>query len=235
MMGGSLAPVEIKVFGKDIYRLKEVADSIMSRIEDVEDLRNITHTFAEGKPEYHIRINRERASRMDLMVNQIASTLQTASLGRVATQYREGNEEIDIRVRFKEQFPDSLVAIENIPIMTPMNRMIRLNQVASISKGEGPIQIDRENQARVVTVLANIAGRDPGSVVRDIKQRLGVLERGLPPGYFIEFGGQYDERKGTDKKEAILQGCSVRLRPVLITAPRSWVCYRWPSLWWAAW
>lgn len=306
MMGGSRAPVEIKVFGKDLYQLKSIADDIVSRIEDVEGLRDITHTFAEGKPEYHIRINREKASRMGLMVSQIANTLQTASLGRVATRYREGNEEIDIRVRFKEQSRDSLAAIENIPIMTPMSRMIRLNQVASISKGEGPIQIDRENQARVVSVLANIAGRDLGSVVRDIKQGLGGLERGLPPGYFIEFGGQYDDmqeafkimafafalatllvymimasqfesfkhpfvimftiplgligvivallvsgkpvslpiligfiilggiavnngivmvdyinqlkRRGMDKKEAILQGCSVRLRPVLITA-----------------
>ncbi len=306
MMGGSRAPVEIKVFGKDIYQLKSIADNIAARIGDVEGLRDITHTFAEGKPEYHIRINREKASRMGLMVSQIANTLQTASLGRVATRYREGNEEVDIRVRFKEQSRDSLAAIENVPIMTPVNKMIRLDQVASISKGEGPIQIDRENQARVVTVLANIAGRDLGSVVRDIKLRLGGLERGLPPGYFIEFGGQYEDmqeafvimafafalatllvymimasqfesfkhpfvimftiplgligvivallvsgkpvslpvligfiilggiavnngivmvdyinqlkRRGVDKKEAILQGCSVRLRPVLITA-----------------
>jgi HAE1 family hydrophobic/amphiphilic exporter-1 len=243
---------------------------------------------------------------MGLMVNQIANTVQTASLGRVATRYREGNEEIDIRVRFQEGARDNLAAIENIPIMTPMNEMIRLDQVASITKGEGPIQINRENQARVVTVLANIAGRDLGSVVRDIKQRLGGLERSLPLGYFIEFGGQYEDmqdafkimafafalasllvymimasqfesfkhpfvimftiplgligvilallvsgkpvslpvligfiilggiavnngivmvdyinqlkRRGVDKREAILQGCSVRLRPVLITA-----------------
>lgn len=243
---------------------------------------------------------------MGLMVSQIANTVQTASLGKVATRYREGNEEVDIRVRFKEQSRDDLSDIKSLPIMTATNQMILLEQVASISKGEGPIQIDRENQARVVTVLANIAGRDLGSVVRDIQQRLGGLEQGLPPGYFIEFGGQYEDmqeafkimafafalatllvymimasqfesfkhpfvimftiplgligvivallvsgkpislpvligfiilggiavnngivmvdyinqlkRRGVDKKEAILQGCSVRLRPVLITA-----------------
>ncbi len=306
MMGGSNAPVEIKVFGKDIYQLREIADNIVDRIRDVEGLRDITHTFAEGKPEYHIRINREQASRMGLMVSQIANTIQTASLGTVATRYREGNEEVDIRVRFAKQSRDSLDDIENIPILAPTNQMLRLNQVASISKGEGPIQIDRENQARVVTVLANIAGRDLGSVVKDIKQRISGVERGLPPGYFIEFGGQYEnmkeafvimaaafalatllvymimasqfesfrhpfvimftiplalfgvivallvsgkpvslpvligfimlggiavnngivmvdyinqlKRRGVEKKEAILQACAVRLRPVLITA-----------------
>jgi HAE1 family hydrophobic/amphiphilic exporter-1 len=306
MMGGSSAPVEIKVFGKDIYQLREVADNIVDRIQDVEGLRDITHTFAQGKPEYHIRINREQASRMGLMVSQIANTIQTASLGTVATRYREGNDEVDIRVRFRKQSRDSLDDIENIPILTPMNQMVRLDQVASISRGEGPIQIDRENQARVVTVLANIAGRDLGSVVKDIKQRIDGVERGLPSGYFIEFGGQYDDmqeafvimaaafalaillvymimasqfesfrhplvimftiplalfgvimallvsgkpislpvligfimlggiavnngivmvdyinqlkRRGVEKKEAILQACTVRLRPVLITA-----------------
>ncbi len=306
MMGGSSSPIAIKIFGKDIYQLKAIADNIVDRIQDVEGLRDVTHTFAEGKPEYHIRINREQASRMGLMVSQVANTIQTASLGKVATRYREGNEEIDIRVRFRKQSRDSLRDIENIPVMTPMNQMIRLDQVASISKGEGPIQIDRENQARVVTVMANIAGRDLGSVVRDIKERITGVERGLPSGYFIEFGGQYEDmqeafiimaaafalatllvymimasqfesflhpfvimftiplaligvivalvvsgkpvslpvligfimlggiavnngivmvdyinqlkRRGMDKAEAILQGCTVRLRPVLITA-----------------
>ena len=306
MMGGSSAPVEIKIFGKDVYRLREIADNIVARIQDVEGLRDITHSFSQGKPEYHIRINREQASRMGLMVSQIASTIQTASLGTVATRYREGNDEIDIRVRFRKQSRDSLSDIENIPIQTQANQMVRLDQVASISQGEGPIQIDRENQSRVVTVLANIAGRDLGSVVRDIKQRIGRVERGLPSGYFIEFGGQYDDmqeafvimaaafalatllvymimasqfesfrhpfvimftiplalfgvvlallvsgkpvslpvligfimlagiavnngivmvdyinqlkRRGVEKKEAILQACTVRLRPVLITA-----------------
>jgi len=306
MTGGSSSPIEIKVFGKDLYQLKEVADNIVERIQDVEGLRDVTHTFAEGKPEYQIRINREKASRMGLMVSQVANTVQTASLGKVATRYREGNEEVDIRVRYKEQSRDSLQDIGNIPIMTPMDQMILLDQIASISRGEGPIEINRENQARVVTVTANIAGRDLGSVVRDIQERITGVERGLPPGYFIEFGGQYEDmqeafiimaaafalatllvymimasqfesflhpfvimftiplgfigvivallisgrpvslpvligfimlggiavnngivmvdyinqlkRRGVEKAEAILQGCTVRMRPVLITA-----------------
>jgi len=306
MMGGESAPIEIKIFGKDINMLGEVADSIVDRIQDVEGLRDVTHSLAEGKPEYHISINREKASRMGLQVNQVANAVQTASLGKVVTRYREGNEEFDIRVRFKEKFRDSLDDIKSIPIMTPFNSMVSLEQVASIEKGEGPIQINRENQARVVNVTANIAGRDLGSIVRDIKKRIAEVERGLPLGYFIEFGGQYEQmqeafiimagafalatllvymimasqfesfkhpfvimftiplaiigvilallisgqpislpaligfimlggiavnngivmvdyinqlkRRGVDKREAILQACTVRLRPVLITA-----------------
>jgi HAE1 family hydrophobic/amphiphilic exporter-1 len=306
MSGGSQFPVEIKVFGKDLGLLRDIADDLVDRIADVEGLRDVAHSMSEGKPEYHIRINREKASRMGLMVSQLANTVQTASLGKVATRYREGNEEVDIRVRFDKRYRDTLEDIKDIPVVTPNNSTIRLDQVATITRGEGPIQITRENQARQVSISANIAGRDLGSVVRDIKARITGIEKGLPSGYFIEFGGQYEDmqeafiimagafllasllvymimasqfesfkhplvimftiplaligvvlallitgkpvslpiligfimlggiavnngivmvdymnqlkRKGVDRKEAILQASSVRLRPVLITA-----------------
>ena len=306
MLGEFATPIDIKVFGRDLDVLKEVADTIVERIRDVEGLRDVTHTLAEGKPEFHIRIDREKAARLGLMIHQVADTIQTASLGTVATRFRQGNEEIDIRVRFEKRSRDSLEAIRSIPIKTPMNEMILLDQVASITEGEGPIRITRENQMREISILANISGRDLGRVSREIKQRISTIEQELSPGYFIEFGGQYQEmknafkimagafllaillvymvmasqfesfrhpfvimftiplgftgvvlallvsgkpinlpvliglvmlggiavnngivmvdyinqlkRRGVDKKEAILQGCVVRLRPVLITA-----------------
>ncbi len=193
MMGGAQAPIEIKVFGKDIEQLKEIADNIKERIRDVEGLRDVTHTFAEGKPEYQISIDREKSSRFGLTVGQVANAVQVASLGKVATRYREENEEIDVRVRFQKKYRHNIDEIRNIPIKTPANTMIRLDQVAEISKGEGPIQITRENQARLVTVTANIAGRDLGSVMSDIVKRTAPMEKTLPIGYFIEYGGQYKE------------------------------------------
>ncbi len=306
MMGGATAPVEIKIFGREISILKEIGDSMVERIRDVEGLRDVTHSLAEGKPEYHITIEREKASRMGLKVSQVGNAIQTATLGKVATRFREGNEEIDIRVRFEEKFRDNLEDIRSIPIMTPLNTMVSLGEVATITRGEGPIRINRENQARVITVTGNIVGRDLGSVVKDIKTRIADIERGLPAGYFTEFGGQFEQmqeafvimaaafalatllvymimasqfesfrhpfvimftiplsiigvivamlvagrpvslpvligfiilggiavnngivmvdyinqlkQRGVDKKEAILQACAVRLRPVLITA-----------------
>lgn len=193
MMGGATAPVEIKIFGEEIDTLKEIGDTIVERIHDVEGLRDVTHSLAEGKPEYHITIEREKASRMGLKVSQVGNAIQAATLGKVATRFREGNEEIDIRVRFQEKFRDSLEDIRNIPIMTPFNTMVTLGEVATITRGEGPIRINRENQARVITVTGNIAGRDLGSVVRDIQGRIADVERGLPAGYFTEFGGQFEQ------------------------------------------
>jgi HAE1 family hydrophobic/amphiphilic exporter-1 len=193
MFGGASAPVEIKIFGKDLDRLKEIADGIVNRIQDIPGLRDLTHSMSQGKPEYQIRVDRERAAKVGLLVSQVASTVQAATLGRVATRYRVENEEIDLRVRFQEQFRSDIKEIENIPIVTPQNKVVYVGQVATVDKGEGPIQITRENQARRVTVTANIAGRDLGSVIRDIRGRLGPIEKQLPAGYFLEFGGSYEQ------------------------------------------
>jgi HAE1 family hydrophobic/amphiphilic exporter-1 len=193
MLGGSAAPVEIKLFGKELAALKGQADQVVQLISGIEGLRDVTHTLVAGKPEVQIKIDRERAYRLGLSIYQVANTVQTATLGKVATRYREGTDEIDVRLRFKEQYRDSLDEVRSIPLRSGAGKTIYLEQLADISYGTGPLKIDRENQARRVTITANMAGRDLGSVVRDIKQRLAGFEKTLPPGYFLEYGGSYED------------------------------------------
>jgi HAE1 family hydrophobic/amphiphilic exporter-1 len=193
MLGGASAPVEIKLFGKDLPALKGQADQIVQLISGIEGLRDLTHTLSAGKPEVQIKIDRERAYRLGLSVYQVANTVQTATLGRVATRFREASDEIDVRLRFKEQYRDSIDEIRGIPLRTGSGQTVYLEQVADVTNGEGPIRIDRENQSRRVSVTANIADRDLGSVVREIKDRLSGFERTLPPGYFLEYGGSYEQ------------------------------------------
>jgi len=194
---GAQAPIEIKVSGKDLSKIKQIADRIVQKIQDVDGLRDVYHTMEEGKPEYHIRLNRRKVFQMGLMASQVASALQTTSLGTIVTRYRDGNDEVDVRVRFKKKFRDSLEDIQKIPIVVPFKPPVYLDQVASISQGEGPIQITRENQVRKVSILANIADRDLGSIIQDINKRLKVVEDNLPAGYRVEYGGQYKEMRET--------------------------------------
>jgi HAE1 family hydrophobic/amphiphilic exporter-1 len=193
VMGGGRAPVEIKIFGKDLDALKGIADGIVARIQDVPGLRDVNHTLSQGKPEYQIRIDRDRAARLGLMVSQVANTVQTATLGTVATRYREGSEEIDVRVRYMPQYRNNIQEVENIPLVTPTSKVVYVGQLSTIDKGQGPIQIAHENQSRLVTVLGNIAGRDLGSVIRDVRGRVAPIQKQLPPGYFMEFGGSYEQ------------------------------------------
>ncbi|OGD18579.1 MAG: hypothetical protein A2W03_13045 [Candidatus Aminicenantes bacterium RBG_16_63_16] len=193
LLGGASTPVDIKLFGKDLPALKGLADQIVQLISGVEGIRDVTHTLASGKPEVQIHIDREKAYRLGLSVYQVANTVQTATLGKVATRYREGSDEIDVRLRFKEKYRDSLDKVRGIPLRTSANQTVYLEQVADITTGEGPIMINRENQARRVSVTANIVGRDLGGVVREVKGRLAGFEKSLPPGYFLEYGGAYKQ------------------------------------------
>jgi HAE1 family hydrophobic/amphiphilic exporter-1 len=305
-MGGSQTPVEVKLFGKDLGLLKTLADRMVERIRNVPGLRDATHSLASGKPEYQIRLDRVRAAQLGLMVGQVGATVQSATIGKVATRYRDADEEVDVRVKFQERYRDSIDEIRTIPLVTAANRTVYLDQIATIELGTGPIQITRENQSRRVTLTANVLGRDLGGVIRDVKTRLAGFEKELPQGYFLEYGGAYEQmidafkilfgamalatllvymvmasqfesllhpfiimftiplgfigvviglavwrmpvnlpvligfillegiavnngivmidyvnqliRSGVEKKEAILQGCATRLRPVLLTA-----------------
>jgi len=192
-MGGAQTPIDIKLFGKDLDVLKQTATVIVDRIKGIEGVRDATHTLAAAKPEYHIRIDRERAAQLGLMIGQVGTTVQAATLGKVATRYRDADEEVDVRVRFKTPYRDNIAEIRNIPLFTALNKTVYLDQIATIEQGSGPMQISRENQSRRVSITGNIVGRDLGSVVRDIKKRLGGLENELPQGYFIEYGGAYEQ------------------------------------------
>lgn len=193
MMGGAQAPVEIKVFGKDLEVLRQIGDTIVNKISDVPGLRDLSHSLAQGKPEYQFAIDRERASRLGLSIGQVASTVQTATLGKVVSRYRDGSDEINVRVILAKKYRDNIDEIRKIPLMSQAGKIIYLDQVTEWKRGEGPIQITRENQMRKISVTANIAGRDLGSVVKDIKARLATMEKQLPPGYFIEYGGSYEQ------------------------------------------
>jgi len=195
MTGGITYPIEIKVFGKDLRVLKSLAQQIAQNIQDVEGLRDLDISLSEGKPEWQIRINREEASRMGLPVAVVASAIQSSTLGKVATRFRSGGDEVDIRVRLREKDCQTIEDIAKIPIVTPLGKTIYLRQIADIVPGVGPIQIMRENQTRKVSVVANTAGRALGDIIRDIRKRIDPLKRYLPPGYFIEIGGQYEQMK----------------------------------------
>ncbi|UCH10021.1 MAG: efflux RND transporter permease subunit [Fidelibacterota bacterium] len=199
MSGGTSSPVEIKILGRDFAVLEAISTDIQRRIADVEGLRDINSSLEEARPEYHIALNRQEINRLGLSSGQIASTVQASTLGQVATRFRLAGEETDVRVKFKEEDRRTLRDIQMIPVTTPMKTQIPIIQISSVEKQKGPVAIQREGQVRAVVVTANIVGRDLGSIIRDIKARLRDLEQHLPEGYFIEFGGQYEDMIETFK------------------------------------
>jgi HAE1 family hydrophobic/amphiphilic exporter-1 len=192
-MGGGGADVEIQVFGKDFIILEEISKEVAAIIANVEGVTDIKSSMEEAKPEYHIALNREEINRMGLISGQVANTIKASTLGQVATRYRFAGDETNVRIKFREDQRNSIRDIGQIKLTTPMKSQIPLAQVASITREEGPVKIIRDNQSRMVLVTASILDRDLGSVMEEIIEILKPVQATLPDGYFVEYGGQYEQ------------------------------------------
>ncbi len=191
--GADQSPIAIRIFGKDLGVLKDLGFTVMELIKGVKGLRDVEISMREGKPEVKIYPDRLKAAQVGLSGAQIGMAVEAASLGKVATQFRKGGEEVDIRVRLRKEDRDSIEKIKNLTIATPLGTRVPLYQVARVVIGEGPISIDRERQARKVTIRANNHKRSVGAIVKEIKQRLEQFEAGLPSGYSVDYGGSYKD------------------------------------------
>ncbi len=188
---GSSSPVSISIKGEDLNTLKVLAGQVAEKAAGVEGTREIDTTLSSGYPEVQIRVNRQAAFRYGLTALQVASTVKAAVEGQVATRYRTGGDEIDVRVRLKEDARENLRRLEDLAITTPAGTSVRLADVASLEYSAGPTEINRENQVRVATVTGEIFGRDLRSVMADIEDRVSGMP--LPDGYVIEFGGTNED------------------------------------------
>jgi len=193
MSGGSSYPIDVKIKGDSLEMLKQLAQITRKAMEQVEGFSDVHTSFQEGKKEIHIEVDREKAYLLGLTVYDVASTVHTYTLGKAYSKYTEQGKEYDIRVLMESQDRRTLRDLKNFPIVTRTGNTVYLGEVADLTLGEGPLRIDREDQVRKISVLANIQGRDLGSAMRELKLKMEVFEDNLPQGYFIEYGGQYED------------------------------------------
>nr|PZN72424.1 MAG: multidrug ABC transporter [Bacillota bacterium] len=182
--------IEVQIKGEDLETLKELANQAMAIIAQVPGARGLETTVSEGRPEVQIRVDRARAARYGLTASEVAAAVQSAVRGQVVTRYRVGGDEFDIRLMAAESAREDVNALRQLPIATPLGQTVPLGEVAELTRGVGPVTVDREDQMRVVKIIGQIYGRDMGSVIRDIQARLRDFP--LPPGYEIDYGGDYE-------------------------------------------
>jgi len=189
--GGVSQAISLSIRGDDQNVLRGLAAKAEALVAEVPGTREVQTSFSEGRPEVQVRLNRAKAASLGLSAAQVAQTVSTAVQGQVATEYRVGGKEKDIRVQLAEESANSLAALRSLLISTSTGLTVPLADVADIVIARGPVTIDREDQARVVTVSCDVFGRPLGSVSQDIRRQLAGLK--LPPGYTITFGGQNKE------------------------------------------
>ena len=146
-----------------------------------------------GSPEMVVRVDRLKAASMGMSVAEVADTLETAVGGRRSTFYREEGDEYDIVVRLREEDRLELAQVGRIPLRTPRGELIYADDVVQLNRQEGPIEISRVDQERIVYVSGTIADRDLGSIIQDLRAELAQVSR--PDGYEFRFGGEWEDQQ----------------------------------------
>lgn len=194
--GGGAKPISIEVTGFDMDILQRIADQVADIIRATPGAVEVNVARDVGRPEIHVEINREKAAAHGLNVSQVASSMRTLFYGTTATQFREEDDEYDILLRLDEPYRRTLADIARAEITTADGRRIRLDSVADIVEGVGPLKIDRKNQERMIKVEADVDGRSSGEVVSDLEKAF-ASQIVLPSGVGIHFGGTAEDQAET--------------------------------------
>jgi HAE1 family hydrophobic/amphiphilic exporter-1 len=215
-LGGGERPIELKIFGNDLAELEKLGAEAETIMRDVKGVTDLDNSLKPGKPELQIKIDREKASRLGITVEQIAATVDTAFLGEKSGKYREAGDEYTIRVKYSQADRNDPEKLGSVLIASPQGTQHYLHEMADVVRGTGPSRINREEQRRVVVLSANVTGRDLGGTVDEIKDRLAGLS--LPEGCTIVCGGGYEDMQEMQAAMVLTVALVVLLVYLVMTA-----------------
>ena len=196
LIAGVREDVAVKVFGEEFVPMLRAANQIAAVLKTLDGAADVKVEEVQGLPVLEIRIDKAEIARRGLSLSDVQEVIGIAIGGSAAGLVFEGDRRFQIIVRLADALRGDLEALENLPVALPQDGSgravtIPLRQIATFDFGEGPNQISRENSKRRVVVTANVRGRDIGSLVEEAQARLAE-EVALPPGYWLAWGGQFE-------------------------------------------
>lgn len=211
LISGIKSDVAIKVFGADLDLLRENANRIAFAIGAIEGAEDVKVEQVAGFNQVEIVVDRKEIARHKINLADINDIIETAVGGKIASTVVEEQKRFAILVRFPVEYRADIEAIERILISSPEGTNVPLGQLAAINQVEAPAQISRENGMRRVVVEANIRGRDMGSFVAEVQDRIEAIVNDLPAGYFVEYGGQFENQQRAMRRLSIVVPISILL------------------------
>jgi cobalt-zinc-cadmium resistance protein CzcA len=215
LLTGTKAELAVKIFGPDSEELRRIAGEVRDVVSGMEGAADVQMDQVIGTPQLRIRIDREAVARYGLNVDDVQEVVSTAVGGSAAGQILEGVRRFDILLRYPESRRDTEEAIRRIVLQTPAGPLVSLDQVTEIDSIVGPRQITREDSQRFITVQANVRGRDIGSFVAE-GERLIAEQVNLPPGYLVNWGGQFELQQEANQRLAIVVPVTLGLIMLLL-------------------
>jgi HAE1 family hydrophobic/amphiphilic exporter-1 len=190
---GGADAVSIEVRGYDLATAQELARQVDGIVKQVPGITDTEISRKEGSPEQVIRIDRQKAADLGLTVARIGQALQTTVGGTYASYFREGGKEYRILVRLSEEDRRNLSDLLDLTVINNRGVPVMLRNVVTTHPQEGPSQLERKDQERIIYISANYTGRDMGSIISDIRTQIRKLP--MPKDFAILFGGDYEEQQ----------------------------------------
>ncbi|KFI24014.1 efflux RND transporter permease subunit [Nitrosococcus oceani] len=191
MVSGVKSQLAIKLFGDDLSALKRTADDIARLLRTVEGTRDLRVERVSGQQYLLVDVNRHAIARHGINVADVHSVIETAIRGKVATHIYEGERRFAALVRFPESNRNSPEAISRILLTSASGARVPIEDLADVRLEEGPARISRESAKRRIVVGANLVDRDMGGYVDEVQQKIAEQIK-LPEGYFLVWGGQFE-------------------------------------------
>jgi cobalt-zinc-cadmium resistance protein CzcA len=217
LVAGTRAQLIVRLFGEDLELLRTKADEIARVLSKIEGATDLLTEKVTGQLYLTIEIDRPKIARYGLNVSDIQNLVEIAIAGKSASRFYEENKSFDITVRLPEENRNSVEAIGNLLVAAPGGPNVPLSQLAKISLSEGPAQISREDGLRRIGIELNIAGRDIGSFVTEAKRKIAAKVK-LPSGYYLTWGGQFENQQRAMAKMLIIGPVAIGLILLLLFA-----------------
>jgi cobalt-zinc-cadmium resistance protein CzcA len=214
-VSGVKGELAVKIYGDDLKTLEEKGDQIVSVMSKIQGVRDLGLFRVIGQPNLDYTVNRAAAARYGINVADVQDAIQTAVGGNAVTQVLQGEARYDVVLRYLPQYRDTQEAIDNIRLLSPSGERVSLAQLTNVSTVDGAEEIYREEGQRYVAIKYSVRDRDLGSTVEEAIRKVNAQVK-LPPGYKIDWAGEYESQKRSSRRLMLVLPITILLIFVLL-------------------
>ena len=200
LMTGVKSDIALKIYGENLEILTKKAEQTAQKIRKIRGVADVKVEQILGLPQMLVRYDRAKIAQYGVDIQTLNQAVRTAFAGEVAGLVFEGEKRFDLVLRLDTTNRNSLENLKNLYISTPQGNQIRLEELANIAYQSAPAQISRENTKRRIVIGVNVRGRDVESVVEEMKAIFEKRKIKLPAGYYVEYGGQFENLEKGKKR-----------------------------------
>jgi cobalt-zinc-cadmium resistance protein CzcA len=202
-VSGVKGQLAIKIYGDDLRTLERKGEEIVNVLRQVNGIADLGLFRVIGQPNLEFVVDREKAARFGINVSDVQDAIETAVGGKAVSQVLQGEQRYDLVVRYRPDYRNTKEAIENIRLLSPSGERVSLAQLCNVETLDGASEIYREANSRYVAIKYSVPVRDLGSTVEEAMRRVDQQVK-LPPGYRLEWAGEYESAKRSQKRLMIV-------------------------------